>query len=252
MQASESPGRREGRPVRTAMSRAQRIGTSLLDVLPVSTADDAHALAELVALHGEDAVGHGQVEALRHASWAAWPRLAQVLQGLVDIDRTRRLVLAEGASPVRADRVASAVRRQAGWMLLAALEGSGGRTVVPAPLRAPLDAVLAAPWLPAAPVASGREGWFDVAVEEFQLACQEREAARERATVAAEIRRVVEASGVSQRAFARRLGTSGSRLSTYLNGHVVPSAAIMLRIKRVGRELASRQADAPRARRTAS
>jgi DNA-binding transcriptional regulator YiaG len=55
----------------------------------------------------------------------------------------------------------------------------------------------------------------------------------ERAEVAAEVRRLVGCSGLSLRDFAERLGTSRSRLSTYLSGKVVPSAALMVRMRRV-------------------
>jgi DNA-binding transcriptional regulator YiaG len=56
---------------------------------------------------------------------------------------------------------------------------------------------------------------------------------RERELVAREIRQLVAVSGVSQREFAARAGTSASRLSTYVNGLVTPSATMMLRIRRV-------------------
>jgi DNA-binding transcriptional regulator YiaG len=55
----------------------------------------------------------------------------------------------------------------------------------------------------------------------------------ERAAVAAEIREAVERSGLSQAEFASRIGTSASRLSTYASGKVIPSATLMLRIRRV-------------------
>lgn len=55
----------------------------------------------------------------------------------------------------------------------------------------------------------------------------------ERAEVAAEIRRLVGVSGLSRHDFAGRIGTSRSRLSTYLSGKVVPSAALMVRMRRV-------------------
>jgi DNA-binding transcriptional regulator YiaG len=55
----------------------------------------------------------------------------------------------------------------------------------------------------------------------------------ERTQVASEVRRLVECSGLSQRDFAERIGTSGSRLSTYISGKVVPSAALMVRMRRV-------------------
>ena len=56
-------------------------------------------------------------------------------------------------------------------------------------------------------------------------------------TVIVRGRRIVAMSGLSQRAFAARVGTSASRLSSYVHGHVVPSATMMLRIKRVERHL---------------
>ncbi len=57
----------------------------------------------------------------------------------------------------------------------------------------------------------------------------------ERRQVAAEVTDLVERSGLSQRDFAERIGTSGSRLSTYISGKVVPSATLMVRMRRVAR-----------------
>jgi hypothetical protein len=57
----------------------------------------------------------------------------------------------------------------------------------------------------------------------------------EREEVAARVSRAISASGVSAREFAGRVGTSASRLSTYANGHVMPSAAMLVRIEREGR-----------------
>ncbi len=58
---------------------------------------------------------------------------------------------------------------------------------------------------------------------------------RERELVGKEIRRLVAVSGLTQRDFARRMGTSASRVSTYVNGLVTPSASMMIRIQRVSR-----------------
>ena len=55
----------------------------------------------------------------------------------------------------------------------------------------------------------------------------------ERSKVAAEVRRLVNDSGLSRNDFADRIGTSRSRLSTYMSGKVVPSAALMVRMRRV-------------------
>jgi DNA-binding transcriptional regulator YiaG len=55
----------------------------------------------------------------------------------------------------------------------------------------------------------------------------------ERAAVATEIQRLIEESGLSPRAFASHIGTSTSRLSTYATGKVVPSAALLVRMRSV-------------------
>ncbi|MBK9695991.1 MAG: helix-turn-helix transcriptional regulator [Propionibacteriaceae bacterium] len=56
----------------------------------------------------------------------------------------------------------------------------------------------------------------------------------ERNEIAAAMRRGLQQSGLTQAAFAVRLGTSPTRLSTYLSGKTVPSAAIYLRALRLG------------------
>ncbi len=55
----------------------------------------------------------------------------------------------------------------------------------------------------------------------------------ERAEVASDVRTLMRGSGLSQQDFADRIGTSRSRLSTYMSGHVVPSAALIVRMRRV-------------------
>lgn len=55
----------------------------------------------------------------------------------------------------------------------------------------------------------------------------------DRAEVASRVRDAVAGSGLTNGKFARLVGTSASRLSTYLNGKVTPSAAMLVRIERV-------------------
>jgi DNA-binding transcriptional regulator YiaG len=62
---------------------------------------------------------------------------------------------------------------------------------------------------------------------------EEAEAA-ERQAVASEIEDLVRKSGLSRAEFASRVGTSSSRLSTYASGKVTPSAALLLRMRRLG------------------
>lgn len=57
--------------------------------------------------------------------------------------------------------------------------------------------------------------------------------ASERAEVAAQVREIIAAAGVTQSQFASDIGTSPSRLSTYASGSVTPSAALMVRMRRV-------------------
>lgn len=67
------------------------------------------------------------------------------------------------------------------------------------------------------------------------LAAARAAAARgERQEVAREVAGIVRRSGLTKEQFASRIGTSAPRLSTYLSGQVVPSAALMVRIRRVG------------------
>jgi DNA-binding transcriptional regulator YiaG len=56
---------------------------------------------------------------------------------------------------------------------------------------------------------------------------------QEREEVAEVIRGLVEASALTGQEFAARIGTSASRLSTYMSGKVVPSAALLLRMRQV-------------------
>ncbi|MDO3648156.1 helix-turn-helix domain-containing protein [Nocardia mangyaensis] len=62
---------------------------------------------------------------------------------------------------------------------------------------------------------------------------REQAEAAERSQVAEEVRQAVADSGVTNAEFAASIGTSGSRLSTYLSGKVVPSSTLMVRIRRV-------------------
>lgn len=56
-------------------------------------------------------------------------------------------------------------------------------------------------------------------------------------SVIALLREAVASSGLSQAGFARALGTSPPRMSTYLSGHTRPSAHFLIRSQRLGRAL---------------
>ncbi|MFL5898876.1 MAG: helix-turn-helix domain-containing protein [Solirubrobacterales bacterium] len=69
-------------------------------------------------------------------------------------------------------------------------------------------------------------------VMERVIAHARREAERaEREAVAAEVRQLIEKSGLSRSEFASRIGTSTSRLSTYATGKAAPSAPLLFRMR---------------------
>lgn len=76
--------------------------------------------------------------------------------------------------------------------------------------------------------------------------CRERHKARERALIAQEVNRLLALSGLTQREFAQWIGTSPSRMSTYVSGSVTPSAALLLRMRRTVAAL-QREAGGPAA-----
>lgn len=57
--------------------------------------------------------------------------------------------------------------------------------------------------------------------------------AHEREVVAARVRSLIDQSGLSTEQFARAIGTSRSRLSTYASGKVVPAATLLVRMETV-------------------
>jgi hypothetical protein len=102
-----------------------------------------------------------------------------------------------------------------------------------------LDELRTAPW---GIVARKVQRWASGATEEpaaafFSLAIdrvRQRAEAAERAEVVRRVRGAIEQSGVTAGEFALLVGTSASRMSTYANGRVMPSAAMLLRIERTG------------------
>jgi len=74
---------------------------------------------------------------------------------------------------------------------------------------------------------------FALAVEHARIEAEN----ADRAEVAARVHDSVVASGLTNRDFSRLVGTSASRLSTYLSGKVTPSAAMLVRIERAARNV---------------
>lgn len=59
--------------------------------------------------------------------------------------------------------------------------------------------------------------------------------ADERVELVRRISGLLTLSGLTQAAFASRIGTSASRFSTYITGKIVPSATMLMRMERVAR-----------------
>ena len=65
--------------------------------------------------------------------------------------------------------------------------------------------------------------------------------AGERAHVRGEIAALLDEAGCTQEEFASRIGTSASRFSTYLSGKVVPSAALLVRMRAASAGITSKR-----------
>jgi DNA-binding transcriptional regulator YiaG len=112
------------------------------------------------------------------------------------------------------------------------------------------DAIQIEPWGPVARrveevLTYSRPYGVATALERTISRAREAAETSERETVAAEIDRLVRASGLSRAEFASRVGTSASRLSTYVTGRVTPSAALLVRMRRVGRNGAGSSSPTP-------
>lgn len=98
------------------------------------------------------------------------------------------------------------------------------------------EAIQAQPWGPVARRVEEVLGYshpYGVAKAMERVIGRAREEAEksEREAVATEIDALVRESGLSRRDFASRIGTSPSRLSTYVNGKVTPSASLLVRMR---------------------
>jgi hypothetical protein len=65
------------------------------------------------------------------------------------------------------------------------------------------------------------------------LSAREKAEAKEREEVSRRVRQAKGKSGLTSTEFAARIGTSASRFSTYLNGLVMPSAALLFRMENI-------------------
>lgn len=180
------------------------------------------------------------------------PVTTAVLRILGDTEGLRKRLSGHGMTQSKITAAVKRVHHQTFWLLLSGAEdlprtpplrtvdqlldladhGNARRW------RAALLPLIESPWGPYGEhvVQLCRDADLPLAAEvlqECRKVYQRRQEQREREAIAREIRRLVAISGLTQRQFASQIGTSPSRLSTYVNGRVVPSAALLLRIRRV-------------------
>lgn len=95
------------------------------------------------------------------------------------------------------------------------------------------------PWGPVARDVEAYLGYADpdagvvVLMRELIAAARRDTETGERQQVAADVRMLIDGSGLSRADFAAAIGSSASRLSTYATGKVTPSAALLVRMRRV-------------------
>ncbi|MCR1784587.1 helix-turn-helix domain-containing protein [Nocardioides carbamazepini] len=237
------------RPDDPRSARLYAVVANLVAVVAFADADDHVVTAQLA-----EAVGEKQLARLQHRAAA----LLEVDSGRRwTADACRRWTADDVPAEVAASCAATAYAlvlhdvesvpsatpvRTVGQLLALLARGSV------AEWRAHLGIVAASPWGPYAHellrlAERSRSPQAQAVVEQAVARCRERREASERALVARDIKACIVRAGISQREFAAHVGTSPSRLSTYVTGAVVPSAAMLLRIRRVSRLLRDRSAE---------
>jgi DNA-binding transcriptional regulator YiaG len=180
------------------------------------------------------------------------PITTAALRLLGDVAALRERLARTGLSASKVSAIVTRTHHQTFWLLLAGAEDLPRTPTIRTTdqlmdlvhhgnarrWRAALLPLIESPWGPYGEhiVALTKEAQLDVITEilqECRKVYRHRQEQRERDAIAREIRRLVAISGLTQRQFAAQIGTSPSRLSTYVNGRVIPSAAMLLRIRRV-------------------
>lgn len=232
------------------------VTANMIAIAGVAEPADLVALDRLIGQYGHRAVAavHASADRLL-GTGPALPVATRFVRAVARRPASVEALVGAGIGRERAVGIAERCARSGFWLLLADVEpdlrepeltrvsevvrcvDSGGIR----DWRAQVGIVAANPWSPyAADLArlltdAGRPVHAQ-AVEEAVAHYRAGVERRDRALVAREVRRLVAMSGLSQRQFAARCGTSAPRLSTYVNGLVTPSASMMVRFRRVSEE----------------
>lgn len=211
------------------------LGAVQASFVALAVLDDPADLDRAVAL--ADQLGVERVAQLQHRASRVvdadpgLPRTTRVVHRLLGADASARLgrallfadVALDAAAPTDLTSVRSA---------LVAL--SHGGSVVEG--REALGMLATEPWGPLADELTDQAAAADRdAIATLLAWCREWRADQDRRVVGRQIQRLIALSGVTQRQFAARIGTSPSRLSSYVTGAVTPSATLLLRMQRSAR-----------------
>ena len=234
--------------------------TNLIDVIVHGCAEVYECAAKLPLGLGRQLVA--DVRCGLDALLETGPGVPFATAAIVELSCTARVqetLSGAGRSSAEARRIAIDCADGAFWLLMTGVEESRPSRVPASPdelrwivekhgadrWRRILANIATNPWEPGGPQVAdlARSAGLPAAARAIERCTQIYRARAEdsdKRAIAREIRRLVAVSGCSQREFAAYLGTSGPRLSTYVNGTVTPSATRMLRIKRVAAMLERR------------
>lgn len=227
--------------------------SNLVALVLLGDAEDVVTLDSLIRAHGPERTAAIQAELDDLLGLGSdLPVTTMAIRVLGDVGALGERLADTGMSPAKVEATARRVHHQAFWLLLTGAEDLPRSRPIQTSAqlvdllengtarhwRAALLPMIESPWGPYGEHIGGllREAALDevaTALQECRTVYQQRQEQRERDAIAREIRRLVAISGLTQREFAVRIGTSPSRLSTYVNGRVVPSAAMLLRMRRV-------------------
>ena len=227
---------------------------NMVALVDFGDAEDFVTSVQLVERHGNRTIASAQatVDTLL-GSGPAMPVATRAVNVLARRDSIVEVLQDSDHDSATAIELAERCFRTAFWLVMAGVDPGARGPLITTPeelatcdgggiheWRGQVAHVAANPWNPylddvtALAVAADRPV-FAAVLSEARKIYVERFERRERELVAKEIRRLVAMSGLTQREFARRMGTSASRVSTYVNGLVTPSASMMIRIRAVSR-----------------
>lgn len=227
--------------------------SNLVSLVLLGDAEDIVTLDSLVRSFGAERVATIQSELDDVIGLGPdLPVTTAALRILGDVALLRQRLAGSGMSPTKVTAAVKRAHHQTFWLLLTGAEDLPRTQTIRTSeqlvdllkhgtarhWRAALLPLIESPWGPYGEhiVRLTKEANLDAIgalLQECRKVYQQRQEQREREAIAREIRRLVAISGLTQRQFAAQVGTSPSRLSTYVNGRVIPSAAMLLRIRRV-------------------